>query len=279
MMKTIPIYLILLFSFLFFSCEDVIDVDLETQDPKLVVEANLIQIEDQYNNHYVRLTTTAGFYDSTVPTVDHAEILIKNITHGTKHPFYKQEEPGFYWGDNFSLSIGDTYQLNITIDDHLYQATETVLETPEIIKMEQLPFNSPFFDHTIEIKAHFKDPSNEKNFYLVQWFKNGERFDFGIYSDEFYTEDMTFSRYMRLGTEEDDFYQVGDSITASLTSLSSTMYDYLYKLIEVSTSRGNPFASPMGPVRGNIKNMTNPADYPLGYFAVLTTKTKTLTIE
>jgi hypothetical protein len=68
---------ILLFVFaLSTSCEDVIEVDLNTSDPRLVIEASVNLLEDGTSNSTVRLTLTAPFFDNQIPVVDDASVLI-----------------------------------------------------------------------------------------------------------------------------------------------------------------------------------------------------------
>jgi hypothetical protein len=49
-------------------------------------------------------------------------------------------------------------------------------------------------------------------------------------------------------------------------SLSETGYRYYRALSDQSSNNGSPFSVPLGSVRSNIANITNPSHRPLGYF-------------
>ena len=51
--------------------------------------------------------------------------------------------------------------------------------------------------------------------------------------------------------------------------ISQQYYNYMNILIDnTGSNSGGPFQSPPATVRGNIKNITNPENYALGYFAL-----------
>ena len=60
------------------SCEDVIDVNLETAAPKLVVYASIQWKKGTLGNEQkIRLSTTTGYFDSVIPTVSGADVRLK----------------------------------------------------------------------------------------------------------------------------------------------------------------------------------------------------------
>ena len=72
-MKKINIILALIVTFFFASCEEVVDVPLDTAAPRLVVEATIYwQKETAGNNQSIKLTTTNDFYSNVVPPANDA---------------------------------------------------------------------------------------------------------------------------------------------------------------------------------------------------------------
>jgi hypothetical protein len=70
-----PLILILLFT----SCEDVVNVDLETAAPKLVIDASIDWEKGTTGNvQVIKLSTTSDFYSNTVPRVSGAIVFITN---------------------------------------------------------------------------------------------------------------------------------------------------------------------------------------------------------
>src|SRR5690606_15573465 len=81
------------------SCEEVIDLDLNETEPKLVIEATINQFpgETVINQARVRLTTTAPYFGTEIPIVVDATIIITD-ENGTVFPFI-YEENGYYSTD------------------------------------------------------------------------------------------------------------------------------------------------------------------------------------
>ena len=54
----------------------------------------------------------------------------------------------------------------------------------------------------------------------------------------------------------------------------------MFKLLNIAGSQGgNPFVAPPATLKGNIVNLTNPDNYPLGYFCLGEIDTKTYTVQ
>jgi hypothetical protein len=78
-MKIYQLTLVVLITLFLSSCEDVIQVDLDTATPRLVIEASIQwQKGTTGNDQKVKLTTTTGFYSQTIPTVSGATVFITN---------------------------------------------------------------------------------------------------------------------------------------------------------------------------------------------------------
>ncbi len=75
------IIVLFLLSFTFNSCEEVVDINLKTAAPKLVIDATINWKKGTLGNEQkIKLTTTTDFYSTEVPVVSDAIILIKNST-------------------------------------------------------------------------------------------------------------------------------------------------------------------------------------------------------
>lgn len=271
-MKKTALYFSLIFiSLLFWSCEKVIDVDLETQEPKLVVESFInFSTENTPQQQVIQLQWTRPYFDNNKKMISGAEITLRSITNQNSWVF-NETQPGIYTNDHIEAAIGERFELQIEHNQQTYQAEETLYKVPEIQHIEERIFDS-FLGKTTEVVAYFQDNASEENYYFIQWFYNGKRKKQQLFSDEFFNGnliDVSYSSY-----DDEDKVQPNTAITVSVTSLSKSGYNYLSKLLEVSANGGNPFASPMGVIRGNIKNITQPKDYPLGFFALTQTDTK-----
>ena len=79
-MKNIIILLtIIIPSFFLHSCEEVVNVDLKTEAPRLVVDAGINWYKGTAGNEQkIKLTTTTDYYSHTIPVVLGATVSIKN---------------------------------------------------------------------------------------------------------------------------------------------------------------------------------------------------------
>lgn len=246
------------FALLLTSCEDVIEVDLNDADPRLVIEANInIRVEDGYVNSYVKLTTTAPFFDNQIPAVENASVQITN-ENGTVFPFFHAED-GFYFSD-FSPEENMDYTLQIIYEDEVYTATTNRISTVPLEYVEQRN-DGGFSGDQIELKAFFTDPAGVENFYFITG--SSERgINRNVLNDEFFDGNPMFALYRA------DDLTAGDDVQFILHGITEEYYNYMYILLQQTGSGGGPFETQPATVKGNIINQTNPENYPLGYFRI-----------
>ena len=60
--------------------------------------------------------------------------------------------------------------------------------------------------------------------------------------------------------------EVGNEVTIKQIGLSETAFDYYFLLFDQAGKTGQLIDTPPATIRGNIRNVTNPDNYPLGYF-------------
>lgn len=257
--------------FSFVSCEDVVDVPLKTAPPKLVIDAAIKWEKGTSGNEQkIRLTTTTGFYDTAIPKVSGATVFITS-SNNTVFNFTEDQGPGEYICDNFVPVINDTYTLTVVYNGETYTASEKLYASPAIESIEQGIFSGD----EIQVKFFYHDNGDEDNFYLIG-FKNGQITfpEYGAASDEFFQGNEMFGFY----TDED--LKTNDILSLSLQGISERYYNYMNKLLNIAGTDGvNPFASPPATLRGNISNLSNPVNYPLGYFNLGETDTDSYVIQ
>lgn len=256
------------------SCEDVVDVDLETAEPKLVIDASLKwQKGTTGNEQTIVLTTTTGFYEDEVPAVIGATVF---VTNGNNDVFTFTEIPntGEYFCANFVPEIDQTYTLTVIYNGETYTATETLKEVPEITSVIQ-DNEGGFTGDQIEVRFFYDDIPNLDNYYLIQ-FNTSITFlpEYDVISDEFFQNNQMFGLY----TNED--LNANDNVTLTLQGISESYYNYMNILLGIAGSGGgSPFQTPPATVRGNIVNQTNFDNYALGFFRLSETDTMDYVIE
>lgn len=243
------------------SCEDLVDVPLNTAPPKLVIDASIKwEKETSGNEQKIKLTTTTGFYDAAIPKVSGATVFITSGDN-TVFNFTEDQDPGEYICYNFVPVINEIYTLTVIYNGEIYTASEKLYASPDIEEIEQKIF-SGFGGDQIQVKFFYHDNGAENNFYLLG-FKNGyiPFPEYGVVTDEFFQGNEMFGFY----TDED--LKANDILGLSLQGISERYYNYMNKLLNIAgTNGGNPFASTPATLRGNISNQSNPGNYPLGYF-------------
>ncbi len=261
--------LLITFGLLLTSCEDVIDVELNDADPRLVIEVNInsrFETGDVIN--FVKLTTTAPFFDNQIPVVDDASVQISD-ENGNVFPFVYTEN-GYYSG-HFSPQPNIDYTLQVIYKDETYTATTKLITTPALEYIEQKD-DGGFFGDQIELKAFFTDPANEKNFYYFTG--SSERgISRDVLSDEFFNGNSIFGLYYA-----DDLAE-GDDVQFILYGITEEFYNYMFILLQQTRSGGGPFETQPATVKGNIINETNPENYPLGYFRISEISVLNYTVE
>lgn len=271
-MKNYKLILVFFISLIFFSCEDVIDVDLDTGAPRLVVEASINWVNGTAGNEQViKLSTTTAYFSSEIPRVSNAIVFITNSANETFS--FLEDTPGFYKCSTFNPVVNETYVLTVVYDGQTYTSTEKLLDTPVVTRIEQDNEGGILGDE-IEVKFFFDDLVNQTNFYLL---KINDPYkvipEYGVVEDRFFQNNEMFGLYF-----SEDFV-TGDEITFTLNGVSENYFNYMNILLAQTGGGAGPFSTPTSTVRGNIINQTNFDTFALGYFRLSKTEIVNYTIE
>lgn len=268
-MNNLSKLLLLLFLLTLFSCEEVVDIELETADSRLVINAPLEWKKGTEGNYQsITLSTTAGFYESTPPKVSGAVVKVM-ASDGTFFIFEEGETPGLYECFDFQPELLGEYELEIIYENEIYSGKEVLYPVQEFDTTEQLP---PSFGDMIEIRAYFTDPEEEENYYLLEETSSSTIIPgYHAFNDKFFNGQQNYASYF------DEELVVNDFVRFKLYGISTRHYDYLLKL--TSSYQGGPFQTVPGLLRGNIRNITNEKNFPFGYFSLSETTTMIHIIE
>lgn len=253
----------------FYSCEEVVDVELEKSEPRLVVEASLLwNMEKELNTQYVRLTTTAPYFNEEIPPAIDALVSVLSPD-GTEYVF-EEVEPGVFKNDNIPPALTGPYKLTIIYNDQEYTATEDFVTTTKLEEVVQ-ENNGGFSGEDTEFKIFYTDPLDEENFYLFRFYH--DELSLQIYDDEFTDGNRTFAFF------SDDELKIGDEVGFEIQGISERFYEYMYILRSQSGTAGGPFQTQPTIVRGNIVNTTDPDNFPFGFFRLSQTDFLTYTVK
>jgi hypothetical protein len=259
-LKYITLILIAVF---FSSCEKVIDVDLDTAPPKLVIDAAIKWTKGTIGNEQkIKLSTTTDYFSNTIPAVSGATVFITDAANNVFN-FTETAGTGVYLCSNFAPVLNGNYVLTVVHNGETYTASETLKPVPAIDFIDQKN-DGGFTGEDIEIKAFFTDNGATDDFYLFRFKASFSAIpNYGVAEDKFFQGNQIFGLY----THED--LETGQNIDISIAGISQRYYNYMNILTSIAGSNGgSPFQSPPATVRGNIVNVANEANFALGYFSL-----------
>jgi hypothetical protein len=265
-MKTALIFFTIII--LLTSCEDVIEIELNYMEPKLVIEA---VINDSDNQCIIKLSKTTDYFNQkTNPVVSNAVITLTDNA-GTIANF-TENEPGIYLGKNVLAKSNFNYTLNILSEGKEYVATATI---PQRVNIDSLTckYNpkSIIYEVGYVVSCHFSDPEEFRNFYRLKTYKISDKTR-ARNSKDIYDDDLFNGNNVELSWSY-DVYQLFDTVVVELYTLDAQTYDYYKTLFPISG--GSEMMSISTPANPNT-NISNGA---LGYFGAYTISRDTIIIS
>ncbi len=247
------------------SCEEVIDLNLPTTEPRLVIEGNLDFSNSTIDtiSPYIKLSLTTDYYATEIPKVHQAEVWVENES-GDRFYFKEHHDTGYYYSSMPQPNNHETLNLHIEYLNEIYEAKERFYPSPEVTTRQNIKnyFGTDYFEVAVDFEDLPKNEFDDKNYYLVERQRNQEQIDLAVQNNSLTQGNLLYSTYL------DEDTKPGDLINFRVYQISKTYYNFLYQLIDAINNGGGPFQTPTGQVRGNIQNKTNPKNYPLGYFRV-----------
>lgn len=290
-MKKIFLALLIPITFLLFSCEDIVDVNLNKGEPQLAIDAFLNNLEGK---QLIRLTITSAYLDNS-PAKPALGAIVKVVANnGTTYDFVDNDNNGNYTWTPVGVQkigvVGNTFTLSVTYQGETYSAVSKMNQVPAIDSLQV-----EFRERDITgIKGYFaelyaRDLPELGDCYWIKGFKNGKlnirptaittAYDAG-FSPGGGINGITFIRPLRrnsfdfvdnsnrTGDERLPPLNKGDVISGEIHSITLETY---YYLIEVGDQlqNGGLFARPPSNVRTNIINVnTASKKKAVGFFNV-----------
>jgi hypothetical protein len=267
-MKKIYILPFLLF-FLFANCEKVVDIDVPSITPKLIIDASF---EVNFNespitaNTTIKLRLSADYFDEVIPTVTNATVFLTNVSNNTIINFLDVNTNGNYTPTNsFIPEDAIEYELTIIYNNETYKGTATKVKSTQLTSVVQGD-ETLFSGEETEIKIDFTDPGPQENYYLFDFTNNL----FLALEDRFFNDSpYNFSFFY----DEEDI-ALPTTVNIKMSGISKEYYTYFRVLIDQSgQNSGGPFETVPSSLLGNMINTTNEANFPLGYFHISETDT------
>jgi len=267
-MKKIYIYTILTV-LLFSNCEKVVDIDVPTIEPKLIIDASfevLFNESPVTANVAVKLKLSTDYFDETIPTVSDAIVFLTNTADGSVINFSDVNLNGIFAPIiNFIPKDAIEYELTVVYKSEIYKGTATKVKSTQIDSAIQGD-ETLFSGKETEVKVTFKDNGDNENYYLFNFTNNL----FLPLEDRFFNgTNYNFSFFY-----QEEEIEVPTNVTVTMSGITKDYFTYFRILQNQSgTSGGGPFQSVPSSLLGNVINTTNEANFPLGYFHISETDT------
>ena len=262
------IFILICVGFLIASCEEVIQLDLPNESPRLVVEASLKMTPNESITQEIKLSLSGPFYQEENPIVSEATIELIDLSNNIVYEFeydYTYQIYSLQYTPNFDIE----YKIRIIYEDEVYESTVEQLMYSAPIDTITQGNNTLFGGDEKEVVISFSDNEERDDYYL---FDLGENLYLAT-KDEFYQGNVfTFSYFY-------DELIAGDEINIKIMGIDERHFNFMTILIEQTEEGGRPFNTTPSTIRGNITNITNPDHYPLGYFRLSETYKASLILE
>jgi len=258
--KILPVLLLLMFV----NCEKVVEIDVASIPPKLIIDASFEVYFDETPvtaKTNVKLTLSADYFDTAIPAVLGAKVFVTNLNDINIINFLDTDEDGVYEPQSTFIPEDDIeYELTVIYDNETYKGKATKVKSAKFINVMQGD-KTLFTGKETEVIIEFSDDINAENFYLVHYTDN--RYD--ALEDRFFNG----TEYNKSEFFDEDDLDLPETINISMSGVTKEYFTYFRILINQSgENSGGPFQSVPSSLLGNMINTTNDSNFPLGYFHI-----------
>lgn len=252
----------------FSSCQKVIDIDLNSQEPKIVIEGAVT--DDTLNAQTITITKSVNFsQDNKFPDVSGASVMVADNM-GNSYTF-TEVRPGLYQNSLLHGVPGRTYTMTVVAEGKTFTATSTM---PAKVLLDSLVLSATAFGPPGAQKKYvtpaYRDPVGRGNKYKFRFIDNGRQAkDLFIFDDDLI--DGVVNTRPLFANDDEIKMAVNDTVTITMMCIDVPVFNYFFSL-DQSSGGPSASASPANPVT-NIKGAT------LGYFSAQTTETKKIIVR
>ena len=237
------------------ACKKVINVNLNSAAPTLVVQGDITTDNEPYN---VKLTQSVNYSaDNIYPSVTGATVKITDDSTGTVDVLTEMAS-GIYQTNNTQGVPLHTYHLYIKTNGQEYTATSIM---PKQVKLDSITFftNAGFGRSITNPLANFQDSAGIYNAYrFLETINSRPSKQIFVFSDRF-SDGKYISRQL---FNDSAYIQKGDTIQLEMQCVDKPSFEYFKVLSGQDANNGQP-TSPANPT----SNVSNGA---LGYFSAHT---------
>lgn len=284
------LFVILFASSILFSCDEVINPELEKADPVLVIDAWL---NNASGAQQIVLTRSQPYFENSLPSGVSGAVI--NVTDQNNKVYsFSEAKPGVYkWtpiGNEVFGQVGFTYKLSVQVGSETFVSSAKMGRAPAIDSITFfLEPGGQFFDDLYQAQFWATDPQEPNDSYWIKTFKNGVQllkpneiitaYDAGFSKGgNFNGVPFIFPIRAAINPFDEDKdgkilspYVVGDSVYVQIQSVTEAAFNFLNE-VRIQTDRpggfGELFATSLANVSTNITNTNANGSPVLGFFNV-----------
>lgn len=250
------------------SCEKVIDLDLNSKNAQIVIEANISNLNEPC---VVKLTKTANYNESSdFPEISDAQVILSDNAGNIDTLI--ETSAGIYKSTSIQGTVGRTYTLKVFANGKEYTSISTMNSPIEIDNLYISTISLPKGNQKI-LNLKFTDIKNVANYYRIVEIVNNDTLPTIFIEDDLKQDGDTIDMTLFAKRQDEVKLIVGDSVTVQLQSVDKNVYDYFRTLLQLVGGGGliNQSTSPANP----ISNFDNGA---LGYFNAYSVSSKSIVV-
>jgi hypothetical protein len=284
------VYFLFLASAIFSSCEDVINPQLESAEPVLVIDAWINNLPDSQK---VILTRTQPYFQNIFPPAVSGATVTITDQNGTVFTFLEDKPGEYVWvpsGNDVFGTLGLNYTLSVQTNGETFVAESRMGRVPVVDSITFFVQEAGQFNDAL-YQAEFwaKDPIETGDAYWIKFYKNGVQqnkpSEIITAYDAGFTKGGNFSGVEFIppirrainpfDTDENDQllspYQVGDSVSVQIHAVTEAAFNFLNE-VAIQTDRpggfSELFSTPLANVSTNIRNTNANGSKVVGFFNV-----------
>ena len=251
---------------IFYSCEKVINIDLDYSDERIVLDASIFKnINENYATALVKVSKTAPYFSENNTEIGGAIVYIKiknrniNLNYDTEKKYYTNTID--------YINFEEDYEFFVNYQEQNYYSSEKLIK---ISGIESVIFGDrkSLNKDEIELRITFTDPKGVGDYYLWKFGPKGleNKYDYLVARDLYIDgNQFTFSFFI----DKTKYFKKDEFVYIEMTGITEECYNYLNILTsQAGTQNGRPFSSASSIIKGNIINQSNPEKFPLGYYRV-----------
>ncbi len=269
--KHIYLILFIVLIFIFASCTEIIDIDINAVPDQIVVEANIGLNEPAtvWLSRTVRLNNT-----DDIPRISAAKIILTD-SDGNSEVLTETSVTGNYTSINTIGKLGRTYKIEVITDNSTITSSSTIPNKIPIdsfsVSRSIYPGGGPSISPAVpadffEIKLKFTDPANEKNYYHMLLFVNDIPQTGNYIYDDRLTNGNQMESFLLI---YNPLMKAGDVIQVEMRCVDKSVYEYFSSLRLAGGPGGSSPSNPYTNLKGGL----------LGYFSAHTVERKKFVVK